>query len=81
MPGLQYYQRFAAVLLNASRMRVPIRWGDRDIEVGSLGEAPPTLFIAILAGLFSFLSPCVLPLVPAYVFYLTGRTFSKTSAD
>jgi cytochrome c-type biogenesis protein len=33
-----------------------------------------TVAIAVLAGLFSFLSPCVLPLVPAYVGYLSGAT-------
>lgn len=33
-----------------------------------------TLVIAALAGLFSFLSPCVLPLVPAYIGYLSGAT-------
>ncbi|MFQ5595196.1 MAG: cytochrome c biogenesis CcdA family protein [Anaerolineae bacterium] len=33
-----------------------------------------TIAIAALAGLFSFLSPCVLPLVPAYVGYLSGAT-------
>ena len=27
---------------------------------------------AVLAGLISFLSPCVLPLVPPYLVYLTG---------
>lgn len=32
-----------------------------------------SLGIAFLAGLISFLSPCVLPLVPAYVSYLGGR--------
>ncbi|MDQ3703916.1 MAG: cytochrome c biogenesis CcdA family protein [Chloroflexota bacterium] len=32
----------------------------------------PTLWIAFLAGLLSFLSPCVLPLVPAYIGYLGG---------
>lgn len=32
----------------------------------------PTLFVALLAGLVSFLSPCVLPLVPAYIGYLSG---------
>src|SRR4051812_9029869 len=32
----------------------------------------PSLFIAFLAGLLSFLSPCVLPLVPAYIGYLGG---------
>ena len=29
--------------------------------------------LAFAAGLVSFLSPCVLPLVPAYVAYLGGR--------
>jgi len=32
-----------------------------------------SLPLAFLAGLVSFLSPCVLPLVPAYVAYLGGR--------
>ena len=30
------------------------------------------LFIAFGAGLLSFLSPCVLPLVPSYVTFITG---------
>ena len=29
---------------------------------------------ALVAGLVSFLSPCVLPLVPPYLIYLTGAT-------
>ncbi len=29
---------------------------------------------ALIAGLVSFLSPCVLPLVPPYLIYLTGET-------
>jgi cytochrome c-type biogenesis protein len=32
----------------------------------------PTLYLAFFAGLLSFLSPCVLPLVPAYLGYLSG---------
>lgn len=32
-----------------------------------------TIAIAFLAGLVSFLSPCVLPLVPAYIGYMSGR--------
>ncbi len=35
--------------------------------------ASPTFFVAVLAGLLSFLSPCVLPLVPLYISYLGGR--------
>jgi thiol:disulfide interchange protein len=36
---------------------------------GSLLLAIP---VALLAGLVSFLSPCVLPLVPGYLGYVTG---------
>ena len=35
-----------------------------------------TAGLAFLAGLLSFLSPCVLPLVPAYIGYLGGRAMS-----
>lgn len=38
---------------------------------GSLMLAVP---VALLAGLVSFLSPCVLPLVPGYLGYVTGLT-------
>ncbi|MBF0623378.1 MAG: cytochrome c biogenesis protein CcdA [Magnetococcales bacterium] len=31
-----------------------------------------TLLAALLAGLISFVSPCVLPLVPAYISFMTG---------
>ena len=36
---------------------------------------------ALLAGLVSFLSPCVLPLVPPYLIYLTGATIEHVAAD
>jgi cytochrome c-type biogenesis protein len=41
-----------------------------DLPLG--GAVTPTYLIAIAAGLLSFLSPCVLPLIPAYVGYLSG---------
>ncbi len=34
-----------------------------------------SLGVAFLGGLFSFLSPCVLPMVPSYIFYITGLSF------
>lgn len=34
--------------------------------------ADPTIPIAFLAGVVSFLSPCVLPLVPGYLSYMSG---------
>jgi len=33
--------------------------------------------VAFVAGLLSFLSPCVLPLIPSYVGYLTGMTVEE----
>ena len=35
---------------------------------------------ALLAGLISFLSPCVLPLVPPYMVYLTGATIEHIAS-
>jgi len=35
--------------------------------------------LIFLAGLLSFLSPCVLPLVPAYVGYLSGSTLGNST--
>jgi cytochrome c-type biogenesis protein len=35
--------------------------------------------VAFVAGLLSFLSPCVLPLVPSYVGFLTGMTLPEVS--
>src|SRR5262249_41023563 len=34
---------------------------------------------ALIAGLVSFLSPCVLPLVPPYLIYLTGATIEQVN--
>jgi cytochrome c-type biogenesis protein len=36
---------------------------------------------ALIAGLISFLSPCVLPLVPPYLIYLTGATIEHVGSD
>ena len=40
-----------------------------------------TIPAALLAGLVSFLSPCVLPLVPPYLIYLTGATIEHVVHD
>ncbi|MEU9111920.1 cytochrome c biogenesis protein CcdA [Streptomyces sp. NPDC048483] len=44
---------------------------NRTIVSGALLAAVP---VALLAGLVSFFSPCVLPLVPGYMSYVTGVT-------
>jgi cytochrome c-type biogenesis protein len=36
---------------------------------------------AFLAGVLSFLSPCVLPLIPGYLSFMTGLTASELSDD
>ena len=35
------------------------------------------LFVAFGAGLISFLSPCVLPLIPGYISYVSGSSFNE----
>ena len=43
-----------------------------------LNTAPdPTVWIAFSAGLLSFFSPCVLPLIPSYLTYITGLSFGE----
>lgn len=44
-------------------------------ETAGLGLA-----VAFLAGLLSFLSPCVLPLVPSYVGFLTGMSLPEMTS-
>ena len=41
--------------------------------------ADVTIFAALFAGLLSFLSPCVLPLVPPYLVYLAGTSLERFS--
>ena len=38
-----------------------------------------SVLIAFSAGLLSFVSPCVLPLVPSYITYITGVSFKDLS--
>jgi cytochrome c-type biogenesis protein len=35
------------------------------------------LFVALGAGLISFLSPCVLPLIPGYISYISGSSINE----
>ncbi|MEZ4637482.1 MAG: cytochrome c biogenesis protein CcdA [Caldilineaceae bacterium] len=51
-------------------------FGTVDIFDPSLVSAMPLAFIA---GLISFVSPCVLPLVPAYIGYLSGASLNSSS--
>jgi len=46
-----------------------------DFEIGGV-----SVFIAFAAGLLSCLSPCVLPLVPAYLGYLSGASLEPAAS-
>ena len=35
-----------------------------------------TIFVAILAGIGSFFAPCILPMIPAFLAYISGTTLS-----
>lgn len=40
-----------------------------------------TFWIAFTAGVLSFASPCVLPLIPSYLTYITGLSFSQLDEE
>ena len=41
------------------------------------GGSEITYWIALTAGVLSFFSPCVLPLIPSYLTYITGLSFGQ----
>jgi len=52
-----------------------------DLEINSQDTLKNMgLVIAFSAGLLSFLSPCILPLIPAYVSFITGMSLKELSA-
>jgi len=82
--GIQIFSGFFLIgigaMLLSGRMTLIAIWAQRNgyyINPTFGGAAVPSYLIAILAGLISFLSPCVLPLVPAYVGYLSGQTVNS----
>ncbi len=44
-------------------------------------EGNISYFGAFIAGLLSFLSPCVLPLIPSFITYITGLSFADLQAE
>ncbi len=52
-------------------------FGIEIIDAGLL----PAMLVALLAGGISFLSPCVLPIVPPYLAYMSGVSVSEMSRE
>lgn len=69
------------MLLTDSMYKIAI-WAQRNgfFIDWQAGGATPTYFIAVIAGALSFFSPCVLPLVPAYLGYLSRHVVDSASA-
>ena len=44
-----------------------------------MGE--PTIIIAFSAGLVSFIAPCILPMIPAFLAYISGTTLTEITND
>jgi cytochrome c-type biogenesis protein len=68
------------VLLVTNAMSLIAIWAFQHklfIDVFSGGNGIPSYLTAILAGMLSFLSPCVAPLVPAYLGYLSGHALRQ----
>ena len=61
-----------------SRLMVALRWRmvhqalglTINLDASLVASAP----LALFAGLIGFFSPCVLPLIPAYIGYLSGAS-------
>ncbi|MHB1957266.1 MAG: cytochrome c biogenesis CcdA family protein, partial [Sulfobacillus sp.] len=40
-------------------------------------SAAPSIWLAFIAGLVSFISPCCLPLYPSYISYISGVAYER----
>lgn len=68
------------LLMITAQMTVIARWA---LQSGLYLDLPsstqiPSLITAVIAGALSFLSPCVFPLVPAYLGYLSGYAIAAS---
>ena len=66
-------------LLEVTRILGASTFNPEEAILGEGFAAGPTLLIALAAGFLSFASPCVLPLIPAYIAYISGWTVNAVS--
>ena len=74
------------LILRSGLLAVSRRMSPVSSSIAAGDRVPPmitdvTVPAALLAGLISFLSPCVLPLVPPYLVYLTGATIEHVASE
>jgi cytochrome c-type biogenesis protein len=71
------------LLMISAQMTAIARWALQSglyLDFPSSGQIP-SMVTAVIAGSLSFLSPCVLPLVPAYLGYLSGHALLGTKQE
>jgi cytochrome c-type biogenesis protein len=71
---------FIGIMILSRQMVWISIWAQRNnlyIDLPWASSSSPNYLLALIAGLLSFFSPCVLPLVPAYVGYLSGRAAAE----
>src|SRR5689334_19506777 len=65
---------------NLSRRSAFAILGAVDAATSGFSLSPLLFVTALAAGMVSFASPCVLPLVPAYIGFITGRSAEELHA-
>ncbi|HUC39130.1 MAG TPA: cytochrome c biogenesis protein CcdA [Candidatus Acidoferrum sp.] len=85
-PALRYFNIVGGLLLIGMGLLV-ITGYIGELAVFLVGAAGTMSFseqlnflFAIVAGLLTFISPCILPLLPAYLSYMTGTSAQEASA-
>jgi cytochrome c-type biogenesis protein len=71
------------ILMITAQMTMISRWALQTgyyLDVTSTSRIPG-MITAVIAGALSFLSPCVFPLVPAYLAYLSGHVIAASQYD
>ena len=71
------------ILMVTAQMTAIARWALQSglyLDISTGGQVP-SMITAFVAGLLSFLSPCVFPLVPAYLGYLSGHALAGTRLE
>ena len=69
------------ILMITSQMTAIARWALQSglyLDIQSRSGIP-SMITAVIAGALSFLSPCVFPLVPAYLGYLSGHVIAASN--